>query len=413
MLLDAKKIKSLKTAGRHRDGKNLYLQITPNGVKSWVFRYKVDGRERMLGLGPLNASDGTDYTITLADARDLAIDARRQLAAGIDPIEARRAKEDGDRKTRIENITFKEAVEEYLGLYQDEWKNQKHRAQWRSTLESYAFPKLGSRPVPAIDAAVINDCLSSIWKEVPETASRVKNRIEKVLKWVKDGKPLPTTTASRRAKPHPSLPFGELPGFLTELRKREGVSPKALEFLILTAARTGDVIGARWSEFDLKAKLWTIPAARMKAPRDHRVPLSERALEILKTAYTDGSDFVFIGGSKGTGLSNMAFLELVRGMNAERAKAGLPKYVDPKLDDREIVPHGFRSTFSTWASETTAYPNMVTEAALAHSIGDKTEAAYRRGDLFAKRVRLMRDWAAYCAMPSKANGANVVKLRRA
>lgn len=315
---------------------------------------------------------------------------RKLIAKGDDPIEVKRQKQAQARAA----TSFKTATEEFLDLYEDEWKNEKHRKQWRATLETYAFPAIGDEPVDKIDAARINDVLAPIWSKVPETARRVKNRIERVVQWVKDGKPLPTSTASRHKKNHPALPYQEIPNFMAELRSRDSVSARALEFLILTAARTGEVIGARWDEINLKQKLWIVPASRMKAGREHRVPLSDRAVEILKSLYTDDEEgFVFLGARKGAGLSNMAMLELLRGMR------------------RGLTVHGFRSTFSTWASEATPYPNMVTEAALAHVVGDKIEAAYRRGDLFDKRARLMRDWAAYCGKPAVAKTGNVVALR--
>ena len=269
---------------------------------------------------------------------------------------------------------------------------QKHRAQWRSTLATYAYPTLGKRPVRAVDAALVNAALAPIWTTTPETASRVRQRVARVCQWVRDGMPLPTPGKSKRVEHHAALPWQEMPAFMAELRQRDGISARALEFTILTASRTGEVIGATWDEID--AKVWAIPAERMKAHKAHKVPLPDRALEILHALPREkGSPYVFPGGKAGSGLSNMAMLELLRGL-----RPGL-------------TVHGFRSTFKTWASEATAHANIVSEAALAHTIPDKVEAAYRRGELLTKRAKLMRDWAAYCARPPVEG--NVVPMRGA
>jgi integrase len=250
--------------------------------------------------------------------------------------------------------------------------------------------------VKALDDAVINTALAPIWQEVPETAGRVRQRIDRVIAWVKAGMPLPKVKLSQRARNHPALPYAEIPLFMAELRDREGISARALEFLILTASRTAEVLGATWNEFDLINKLWLIPAERMKASREHRIPLSEAAIDVLKSLPKEAKNpHVFIGGRKGQGLSNMAMLELLRGM-----RPGL-------------TVHGFRSTFKDWAAEQTNYPNIVSEMALAHRIPDRVEAAYRRGDLLEKRRRLMRDWAKYSlSKPVAAVGENVVTLKR-
>lgn len=387
--LTAKRIAKLSEPGRYRDpdSKGLYLQVGRTGGKSWLLRYEIDGRERFMGLGSL-----ADFT--QREARERARGARQKLTDGIDPIEQRLAERDAQRKEEGERITFKEAVEKFLRVHETGWRNEKHRQQWRNTLRAYAYPKLGIRPVKIVDAALINEALATIWTEKPETASRVRQRIERVIQWVKDGKPLPRPSAARRVNHHKALPWQELPEFMVALRQRDGISPRALEFLILTAARTGEVIGATWDEIDLKEETWTVPAERMKAARPHRVPLSKRTLEVLKSLPREkGNPYVFIGGAKGKPLSNMALLQLMRGMGSE------------------YVPHGFRSTFKDWASESTNYPNIVSEQALAHTVGNAVERAYRRGDLFAKRVRLMRDWAAFCARPALAG--LVVPLRSA
>ena len=289
-------------------------------------------------------------------------------------------------------VTFKEACERYVAAHGAAWTNAMHRAQWNSTLAS-AYPVLGNLPVTAIDTPLVLKVLEPMWKATPETASRLRGRIERVLAWAttrgfRSGdnparwhghldQLLAKRSKVRAVKHHPALPFDELPAFMAELRKREGISARGLEFTILTAARTGEVIGATWSEIDFATKTWTIPGQRMKAGKPHRVPLSDRAVAILDALpHEDGNEFVFIGGKAKAPLSNMAMLELMKGMR--------PGY----------VPHGFRSTFRDWAAERTNYPNHIVEKALAHTVADKVEAAYRRGDLFEKRRKLMDAWAA-------------------
>lgn len=389
--LSVKGVAAAKEPGLYGDGGNLYLQLADvdgTGVtKSWIFRFMLAGRARKMGLGSVN-----DFT--LAEARERARQARQQVADGIDPIEARLAVRDTRRKDEAENITFKDAATKYLAAHESGWRNEKHRLQWRSTLETYAYPTLGGRPVKAIDTALVNGCVASIWTTKPETASRVRQRIERVGHWVRDGMPLPAPSKTKRVKHHAALPWQDLPAFMAELRGNESVSARALEFTVLTAAQTGETIGALWPEIDLEAKVWTIPAARMKAHKVHRVPLSDRVVDILeKLPRIKGERHVFPGAKDGAGLSNMAMLELVRGL-----RPGL-------------TVHGFRSCFKDWSSEATNHPDIVSEAALAHTIPDKVEAAYRRGELLEKRERLMTDWAAYCARPP-VTGSNVVALAR-
>jgi integrase len=377
--LTALKVEKLRHQGRYPDGDGLYLQIGPTGSKAWMFRYQLDGRERFMGLGSVKA-------FSLKEARERARRSRQLLADGLDPIEHRLASRDLDAKVARERITFKEATEQFLAVHEAGWRNAKHRAQWRSTLKAHAFPILGERPITAIDQALINSAVSSIWTLTPETARRVRDRIERICQWVRAGMPLPTRNGKAK-RSHAALPWQDIPSFMAELSQRHSVSARALEFTILTAARTGEVIGATWSEIDLGKKVWNIPAERMKSQRPHRVPLSAPVIELLKALPTEkGNPFVFIGGREGQPLSNMAMLELLKGM-----KDGL-------------TVHGFRSCFKDWAAEATSTPNMVSEAALAHVVADKTEAAYRRGDLFAKRRVLMADWAAYVTTPLVETG---------
>lgn len=383
--LSAKAVAAAKAPGLYGDGGNLYLQIADidgNGpTKSWVLRYMLAGRPRKMGLGSIN-----DFS--LAEARDRARQARQQLADGVDPIEARLAERDARRRDEAESILFKDAAGKYLTTHESGWRNAKHRQQWKNTLTTYAYPSLGSRPVKAVDAALINSTLASIWTRTPETARRVRQRIETVCQWVRDGMPLPVPSKTKTTKHHAAMPWRDIPAFMAELRTRESVSARALELVVLTASRTGEVIGATRSEIDLDAKTWTIPAERMKAHKAHTVPLADRACAILKgIPRIKGEPRIFP-------LSNMAMLELLRGM-----RPGL-------------TVHGFRSCFKDWAAEATSHANIVSEAALAHSVSDKVEAAYRRGELLEKRRRLMRDWSNYCSRPPISEAGNVTPMRR-
>jgi integrase len=383
------------------DGGNLYLQATigkdDTVRRSWVFRYELDGRRHDLGLGPLD-------TLNLVEAREKARLLRQQLVDGIDPFEAKRqAKKERLAKLAAEAraMTFRQCAEACMKSHADGWKNAKHAAQWRSTLETYAYPVLGDLAVDDIATAHIVRVLQPIWKEKPETASRVRGRIEKVLGWATvrgfrsednparwRGHLQELFAAKGKVRPvehHAALSFTDVPAFMAALRSRNSLSARALEFTILTAVRTGETIGAMWGEIDFAAKTWTIPAARMKAGKAHKVPLSDRAAEILASLPREG-EHIFP-------LSNMAMLELLRGMRPG------------------TTVHGFRSTFRDWAAERTSYPNHVAEAALAHTIGDKVEKAYRRGDLFEKRRRLMADWATWCSRPVPT-GATVTSIAR-
>jgi integrase len=391
----------LTKPGRYAVGDGAYLQIATGGTKSWLFRYKRDGKARHMGLGPYSL-------LTLAEAREKARQARRALLEGIDPLEAKAARRARARLDAARGMTFRQCSERMISSHEAAWKNPKHRAQWKATLATYAYPVFGDLSVSAIDTVLVQKVLDPIWSTKTETAGRVRGRIEAVLDWAKargyrDGenparwrghldKLLPNRRKVRAVKNHAALSYPELPAFMEELRKRTSVSARALEFAILSAARTSEVIGATWSEIDLKSSVWTLPAHRMKAGKEHRVPLPDRALEILRSLPRE-SDFVFMGGRAGKPLSNMALLELMRGM-----KPG-------------FVPHGFRSTFRDWAADTTDNPSEVVEMALAHAIESKVEAAYRRSDLFEKRRRLMTDWASYCAFPN-TNRDNVRPIRR-
>jgi integrase len=402
--------------GLYADGGGLYLQIT-NGGASWVYRYMLKGKAREMGLGPL-------ALYGLAEARAKALDARRLRHQGIDPIDARRVTNAQDRLSEARAITFRQCADTYIKAHRAGWRNPKHAAQWTTTLATYAEPIIGTLPVQAIDTALVMTVLEQplqakegiepLWTARPETASRLRGRIESILDWAKVrgyrdrenparwrghlDKLLPARGKVRRVKHHAALPHGELSTFMAALRAQEGIAARTLEFAILTAARTGEVIGCPWGELDLREKVWIIPAARMKAGKEHRVPLSERAIEILeelaKVSDTKTTAYVFPGNKRDRPLSNMALLMLLR-----------------RMGRGDLTAHGFRSTFRDWAAELTNFPSEVAEMALAHTVSSKVEQAYRRGDLFERRRRLMAAWATFCATPAETRRGSVTKLR--
>jgi len=391
--------------GLHGDGGGLWLQVTPNRQgRSWVFRYSFNGRAREMGLGSLN-------TIGLAEAREHAKQCRQLLKGSpttppVDPIEHRRALDNAAKLAATKAKTFKGCAQAYMAAHQGGWRNPKHAAQWPATLGTYVFPIMGDLPVDAIDTALVTKVLEPIWQTKPETASRVRGRIEAVLDWAKTAgyrhgdnparwrghlqnllmKPSSAAKAARRSKGrgehHAALPYRDIGAFIAELRQHEGVAARALEFAILTAGRTNEVLGARWEEFT-DEQIWTVPAERMKGAKEHRVPLSRPALAIVKKmAQSRDGDFVFPGDNPGRPLSNMSMLMLQR-----------------RMGRGDLTTHGFRSTFRDWAGDCTNFPREVIEMALAHTLGDKVEAAYRRGDGFQKR-RLLAE-ARRCRLASR------------
>jgi integrase len=409
--LTALKVDKARMRGMYGDGGGLYLRVTPDGTKNWVYRYMLDGRPRWMGLGPL-------ALYGLQEARAKALEARRLRHEGIDPIDTRRAQRARTKLDAAKSITFKQCADGYINAHRAGWRNSKHASQWEATLKTYAEPTLGALPVQVVDTALVLRVLEPIWTEKPETANRLRGRIESVLDFAKarewrEGenparwrghldKLLPPRSKVQSVSHHAALPYEALPVFLMRLREQDGTAARALEFAILTAARTSEVIGARWSEIDLAAKVWTVPAGRMKAGKEHRVPLSDRALAILAEskprngAAEIGQQFVFAGGKPGLPLSNMAFLMLLR-----------------RMGRNDLTAHGFRSTFRDWCAECTNFPNEVAELALAHTVGDKVEAAYRRGDMFERRRRLMQEWATYCMSPVDEPNDKIVSKRRA
>ncbi|MGD9664467.1 MAG: tyrosine-type recombinase/integrase [Novosphingobium sp.] len=375
--LSATAVKAARTPGRYGDGDGLYLLVGPTGSRSWVCRVQKDGRRRDIGLGSAKK-------VTLAIARERAAQVRTQIEVGLDPIAERR---------KAEGIpTFREAAAIVFAENKAAWRNAKHRAQWMSTLTRYAFPEIGDMDVSKIDGAHVRDVLVAIWLEKPETARRVRQRIVAVIDWaIAKGyrsTPLPMAALNKslpkvKSEPahHKALPYAEVPAFMAKLRERESVGRLAFETLVLTAGRSGEIRGARWSEIDLDKKIWTIPEERMKAGREHVVPLSEAAVDVFRRAqaYREvRNDLVFPGARYGKPLSDMTLTKICRDL------------------DIPAVPHGFRSSFRDWAAEETDFDGSVAEMALAHAIGNKVEAAYRRGKLLEKRRKLMDAWAGYC-----------------
>jgi integrase len=397
------------------DGGGLWLRIGPVGrtktkpAKSWVFRFRDNGKQREMGLGSID-------TFNLAEARQRVAKLRQQLfdyrtGDGLDPITARRQAQLAAKRESEIARTFRQCADEYIAGRK--WKNVKHAKQWPATLATYAYPKLGDQPVQSIDTPLVLAVLKPIWNTKPETASRVRQRIEAVLgyatvhgyrssdnpaRWRNHlDKVLQQKTEVRKVEHHAALPYREIGEFMAALRQQPGVAARALEFAILTAARTGEVLRARWGEFNLAERVWIVPAERVKAGKEHRVPLSDASLAVLgpapggaPRAASDG--FVFPGARAGSPLSNMALLMTLR-----------------RMGRGDLTAHGFRSTFRDWAAERTTFPSEVAEMALAHAVGDKVEAAYRRGDMFEKRRQLADAWARYCER--REGGGDVVPLR--
>ena len=363
------------------------------------------GRARAMGLG-------STTTLSLVEARSKALDCRRQLLDKTDPIEARKARWAAQASQAVQ-YTFRTCALAYIKSNRAGWRNEKHADQWKSTLTTYAFPKLGELSVDAIDTSKVLDVIEPIWATKSETASRVRQRIEAVLSWAtvrgyrSGDNParwrghldsiLPKRSKVAAVRHHPALPYDEAPAFMKDLRAQDGMAARALEFIILTAARTGEVIGGRWPEVDFDKRVWNIPAERMKAARPHKVPLPRAAMRLLEgMRETANGDYVFPGARKDMALSNMACLALLERMGRE-----------------DLTVHGFRSTFRDWAAERTDFPSEVVEAALAHVIANKVEAAYRRGDLFDKRRELMQAWASYCGQKPRSGAISKSNAARA
>lgn len=394
----------------------LYLQITPSNAKTWVLRATVGDRRRDIGLGGFP-------TVTLAQARDKAREARDKIERGIDPVEERKAAKAALVAARKRGLTFADAVDRALAAKLDGFKNAKHRDQWRNTLAAYALPELGPMLVQDITVQDVLRVLQPMWATKTETASRLRGRIEAVLSWatvaghrtgdnparwggnLKELLPPPSKVATEGNQPALALDYAA--AWFADLRKREGFGARALEFLALTAARSGEVRGATWAEIDLERGVWTVPAERMKMKREHRVPLSAAAVALLEALpRLDGNPLVF-PAPRGGQLSDMTLSATMRRMHEAEVAQDRPGYLDPR-NKRPAVPHGLRSTFRDWVAERTSYPGEMAEVALAHRISNAVEAAYRRGDMVEKRRRMMADWAAFLA---GQKAGQVVELR--
>jgi integrase len=396
------KVQRLKKKGLYSDGGGLYLRVAAGGSKGWVFRYRVHERLRDMGLGSIHA-------LSLADARQAAAECRKQRQQGIDPIANRRAERAAQRIAEAKAMTFRQCAESYITDHEASWRNAKHRAQWPNTLKAYVYPVFGDLPVQAVDTGLVMQIIQPLWKSRTETASRVRGRIESILDWAKahgycDGenparwrghieKLLPARTKARIVVHLAALPYAEVGAFVAKVRRHDSAQARALEFLILTAARLGEVLGANWREIDLRDDIWTIPAARMKGGREHRVPLSSASVAVLKAMHAiRHGEFVFPGAREGRPVAPITVLTLAK-----------------QIGGTDTTLHGFRSSFRDWAAERTTFQREVVEMALAHAIPDAVEAAYRRGDLLDKRRRLMNDWAKFCGKP---NGV-AMPIRRA
>ncbi len=398
-VLTFKKVESLVQPGRYFDnGTGLHLLVKSISKRYWVFRFTQNGKRKDCGLGVYPK-------VTLADARKRAQDARFMLDSGKCPIEAKRATKKNDNKLVLSAITFQTFADQWLRTKRAEWRNQKHCEQWQYSLNQFAYPVIGSKTPNEIDTEDILKILQPLWTTKTETASRLRGRLERIIsgattRGLRSGiNPaawrghldtiLPMPRKVTKVKHHPAMPYAELPAFIEDLQGRDAMAALALEFLILTAARTGEVIGAKRSE--ILGEIWTIPAERMKATRPHRVPLTTRALAIIQAAKKNSPESEYLFSREGNALSNMAMATLLKRMGIS------------------ITVHGFRSSFRDWVAEETQHSGEVAEAALAHVIGDKTEAAYRRGDVLQARRRLMLDWESYCMRtPCK-----VLRLKRA
>lgn len=397
-------LRKMKEPGLYSVGgvAGLQFRILPSGGRTWILRVMVAGKRRDIGLGGYP-------TVSLAGARDAARAARESIRSGIDPVEQKRTQRATMIAARVSAVTFDDAARQYIETMSHAWRNAKHEAQWVSTLATYASPVIGPLAVRDIELSHVVRILEPIWTTKTETAARLRGRIESVLDWCavrgyrqadnparwkgRLDKLLPKPAKVAKRAHFSALPWREMGVFMTELRSREGIGARAVQFAILTAARSGEVRGARWSEFDLQAGTWTIPGARMKAGKEHRVPLSDQALAVLESM-PRGDDFVFPGSRQGAMLSDMSLTAVLR-----------------RMGHADITVHGFRSAFRDWAAEATNYPREVAEMALAHAIGNDVEAAYRRGDLFEKRRRMMRDWAKFCDTPVPAPAAGVTPIR--
>ncbi|WP_299146746.1 site-specific integrase [uncultured Comamonas sp.] len=401
--LTAKQVEKTTAPGYYSDGAGLTLQVLPTGAKTWIYRFMLNGRAREMGLGGV-------ATFTLAEARERARAARQLVQDGIDPIEARKDAVRQRQAVDAKQLTFNDAASRYIASQEAGWRNAKHSYQWRSTIENFASPFIGGMRVSAIGTEEIMRVMSPIWVSKNETAQRLRGRIENILDWCRVqgfcsgenparwrghlDKLLPKPSKITQVENHPALPWQQMPAFMQALRERPGSSARALEFIILTAARSGEARGATWAEIDLDDRVWHVPGNRMKAGRPHDVPLSDAAVQVLETIRTDGDSGLIFKGRKDAELSDMSVLAVIRRMNS-------PEPVWKDRDGRPALVHGMRASFRMWAAEATTYPREVAEHALAHQLPDRVEAAYQRSTQFEKRRALMADWGTFCTSEGK------------
>ena len=399
--LSAIKVKNIKEPGYFLDSDGLYLQVSSTGTKSWVYRFMLKKRRRDMGLGPLD-------TLSLADARLQRNEQKKLVKQGIDPIANRTTIENQqialEQIKQRESITFKICAKEYINAKQAEWKNSKSAQQWNSTLRDYAHPFIGHLPVSQIDQSLVLKCLKPIWESKTETATRLRQRIENILDYAKaknyrnGDNPaalkgglqlfLPRASKIKETKNHSALPYRDIPAFISQLKTLNGQSVLALRLTILTAARTSETLNAQWCEINLAERTWIIPKERMKAGKEHRIALSQTAIDLIQSLPRVNL-FLFPGAKQGKPLSNMAMAQALK-----------------RINRRDITVHGFRSTFRDWVAEKTNFPARVAETALAHQLKDATERAYQRGDLIEKRFEMMEAWASYC----ESRNAKIIRL---
>lgn len=402
--LTALAVKKTSSPGYYGDGGGLWLQISKTGTKSWIFRFTspITKKAREMGLGSVD-------TYSLAEARIRAKKARQTVDEGIDPIAEREAEKQKVQVAAAMTMTFAQCAAAYIEAHEAGWKNLKHAAQWKSTLATYANPEIGNLSVAVVDTAWILKILEPIWKTKNETANRLRGRLEAVLDWATvrgyraGNNParwkghldtlLPAPSKIQKVIHHAALPYKDIGQFMLNLKAKDGIAALALQFAILTAARSGEVRGATWDEIDFENRTWTIPANRMKAGKEHRIPLSDSALSILQVIPRMIDNPLVFPAPRGGLLSDMTMTAVLR-----------------RMERGDLTVHGFRSTFRDWAGEMTAYPREVIEHALAHQLKDKAEAAYARGTLFAKRKQLMDSWATFCSTPI-VTADNVISLR--
>ncbi|KXO80531.1 integrase [Acinetobacter venetianus] len=416
--LSALSVAKIKATGRHSVGgvDGLYLNVEGNS-RVWILRVVVgkrldkDGKlkphRRDIGIGPYPE-------VSLAEARAKATELRLQIRSGIDPIAHKQEQVEKQRIQQLRNKTFRECANVVIANKTRELKNEKHIGQWSSTLETYIYPSLGNLSISTITKVDIAEAIQPIWIEKNETAKRIRGRVETIFDYAKamgyfeDDNPAEWKgnlepilgNLKQESRPHPSLPYEQVAEFIQHLRQKKGISPKALEFAILTACRSGEIFGAKWQEIDFKNNVWIIPKERMKAEKEHRVPLSRELIALLESIqdHTQAQDFIFPAPRTGGMLSDMSLTTLIKRMHEQKVKENGLGYIDPK-QNRIITTHGFRSTFRDWSADKTDYPREVCEHVLAHKLPDEVEAAYLRGAYLEKRKELMKDWANFCNQP--------------